>query len=103
MLTARALHRGVVATVIPFTPDEVSDVPDLERPTDHLIRSGVRRAIQALNRYLEYDPGYVNACKAALAMMGLPGGPVRAPMLPLTAAERAGIRRALRELKLLRR
>ena len=59
--------------------------------------------IQALNRYLEYDPGYVNACKAALDLLGLPGGPVRAPMMPLTSGERAAIRRALRDLRLLGR
>ena len=57
--------------------------------------------MQPLNRYLEYDPGYVGPCKAALRMLGLPAGPVRGPLPEVTDAEEAGVRAALIEMGLL--
>jgi 4-hydroxy-tetrahydrodipicolinate synthase len=57
--------------------------------------------LQELNRFLEYDPGYVAPCKEALTLLGMPAGPVRKPLPPLSAAEREGIKRALNELDLL--
>jgi 4-hydroxy-tetrahydrodipicolinate synthase len=57
--------------------------------------------LQQLNRFLEYDPGYVAPCKEALALMGLPAGPVRKPLPELSDTEREGIRQALSELDLL--
>ena len=51
--------------------------------------------LQELNRFLEYDPGYVAPCKEALALLGLPAGPVRKPLPELSDAEREGIRQAL--------
>jgi dihydrodipicolinate synthase/N-acetylneuraminate lyase len=57
--------------------------------------------LQALNRFLEYDPGYVAPCKEALALMGLPAGPVRKPLPELSDAEREAVREALSELDLL--
>jgi dihydrodipicolinate synthase/N-acetylneuraminate lyase len=57
--------------------------------------------VQALNRFLEYDPGYVAPCKEALTLLGLPAGPVRRPLPDLTTEERAGVRQALVDLGLL--
>jgi 4-hydroxy-tetrahydrodipicolinate synthase len=57
--------------------------------------------LQELNRFLEYDPGYVAPCKEALTLLGMPAGPVRRPLPALSAAEREGIRQALVELDLL--
>jgi 4-hydroxy-tetrahydrodipicolinate synthase len=57
--------------------------------------------LQELNRFLEYDPGYVAPCKEALTLLGMPAGPVRKPLPALSAAEREGIRQALIELDLL--
>ena len=57
--------------------------------------------LQALNRYLEYDPGYVGPCKAALRMLGLPAGPVRGPLPEVTPAEEAGVRGGLEALGLI--
>ena len=54
--------------------------------------------LQALNKYLEYDPGYVAPAKEALNLMGLPGGYTRAPLPDLTAAEKAGLKKALKEI-----
>jgi len=55
--------------------------------------------LQALNRFLEYEPGYVSPCKEALNMLGLPGGKVRRPLPDLTPAERQGLAQALADLK----
>ena len=57
--------------------------------------------LQALNRFLEYDPGYVAPCKEALGLLGLPAGPVRSPLPKVSGEERAGIRQALVDLGLL--
>lgn len=57
--------------------------------------------VQVLNRFLEYDPGYVAPAQEALGMLGIPCGPVRGPLPPLTEAERAGVRDALKEPGLL--
>jgi 4-hydroxy-tetrahydrodipicolinate synthase len=51
--------------------------------------------IQVLNRFLEYDPGYVSPAKEALRMLGLPAGPVRRPMPELTEEQKEGLRQAL--------
>jgi 4-hydroxy-tetrahydrodipicolinate synthase len=51
--------------------------------------------LQSLNRFLEYDPGYVAPCKEALALLGMPVGSVRGPLPELTEEERSAIRQAL--------
>jgi len=57
--------------------------------------------LQALNRFFEYDPGYVAPCKEALTMLGLPAGHVRSPLPRLTEQEKVQLKEALMELKLL--
>jgi 4-hydroxy-tetrahydrodipicolinate synthase len=54
--------------------------------------------LQELNRFLEYDPGYVSPAKEALRILGLPAGPVRRPMPGLTEEQEEGLRRALRDI-----
>ena len=54
--------------------------------------------IQVLNRFLEYDPGYVSPAKEALRMLGLPAGPVRRPMPELTDAQKEGLHQALKAI-----
>jgi dihydrodipicolinate synthase/N-acetylneuraminate lyase len=58
--------------------------------------------LQLLNRFLEYDPGYVAPAKEALTMLGYPAGPVRRPLPDLTGEERRGVREALEQLGLLK-
>ncbi len=50
------------------------------------------RALQPLNRFLEYDPGYVSPTKEALRMLGLDCGPVRRPLPDFPEAERPALR-----------
>ncbi len=54
--------------------------------------------LQPLNRFLEYDPGYVAPAKEALQMMGFEVGEGRAPLPGLADEERVSLRRALEEL-----
>ncbi len=54
--------------------------------------------LQELNRFLEYDPGYVSPAKEALRILGLPAGPVRRPMPELNEEQEEGVRRALRNI-----
>ncbi|NIS59480.1 MAG: 4-hydroxy-tetrahydrodipicolinate synthase [Proteobacteria bacterium] len=54
--------------------------------------------LQELNRFLEYDPGYVSPAKEALRILGLPAGPVRRPMPELNEEQEEGLRRSLRNI-----
>lgn len=54
--------------------------------------------LQELNRFLEYDPGYVSPAKEALRILGLPGGPVRRPMPELTEDQKEGLRQSLKNI-----
>lgn len=56
--------------------------------------------LQVVNRFLEYDPGYVSPAKEALSMLGLPAGIVRRPMPNLTSAQKEDLREALRAIGL---
>lgn len=54
--------------------------------------------VQELNRFLEYDPGYVSPAKEALRILGLPAGPVRRPMPELNEEQKEGLKRSLRNI-----
>ncbi|RKX84296.1 MAG: 4-hydroxy-tetrahydrodipicolinate synthase, partial [Spirochaetes bacterium] len=57
--------------------------------------------LQVLNKYLEYDPGYVAPAKEALNLLGLPGGYLRSPLPELTPEEKKGIKSSLKEIGVL--
>lgn len=57
--------------------------------------------LQVVNRFLEYDPGYVSPAKEALNMLGLPAGVVRRPTPNLTGQQKEDLRKALKEIGLL--
>ena len=57
--------------------------------------------LQAVNRFLEYDPGYVSPAKEALNMLGLPAGVVMRPTPDLTGQQKKDLRKALKEIGLL--
>ena len=54
--------------------------------------------LQPLNRFLEYDPGYVSPAKEALTLMGISCGPVRRPLPDFPASERPALIEALTAL-----
>ena len=92
---------GIFSTAACVMPREMVAIYDAWRAGDHERARALHLRAQVLNRFLEYDPGYVAPCKEALALLGLPGGPVRRPLPDLTAEEREGLRAALAELELL--
>lgn len=54
--------------------------------------------VQELNRFLEYDPGYVSPAKETLRILGLPAGPVRRPMPELNEEQKDGLKRSLKTI-----
>ncbi|MBI4581381.1 MAG: 4-hydroxy-tetrahydrodipicolinate synthase [Planctomycetes bacterium] len=94
--------QGIFSTAACVIPREMAELYAAFRAGHHgRARHGHRR-IQTLNRFLEYDPGYVAPCKEALRLLGLPGGRVRPPLPDLTDVERAAMADALMELGLLK-
>jgi 4-hydroxy-tetrahydrodipicolinate synthase len=92
---------GIFSTAATICPRHMVDVYDQFVNGCQTEARAAHRRLQCLNRFLEYDPGYVTPAKAALNMMGLPAGRVRRPVLELTEVERNGVRDALRTLDLL--
>jgi 4-hydroxy-tetrahydrodipicolinate synthase len=91
---------GVFSTAASVIPKQMVQVYDLFRQGRRDEALTLHMRLQVLNRFLEYDPGYVAPAKEALTMMGYPAGPVRQPQPDLTPDERKGLRRALEELGL---
>jgi 4-hydroxy-tetrahydrodipicolinate synthase len=92
---------GIFSTAATVIPRQMVDIWDAFQKGDHAGALALHMTVQVLNRFLEYDPGYVAPCKEALRLLGLPGGPVRPPLPELTAEEKAGIADALQQLGLL--
>jgi 4-hydroxy-tetrahydrodipicolinate synthase len=92
---------GIFSTAACVAPGMMVEIYDAFLREDHRKALAAHMRLQILNRFLEYDPGYVAPCKVALKMMGLPGGPVRDPLPSLTPAQRQDLQDALRQLGLL--
>jgi dihydrodipicolinate synthase/N-acetylneuraminate lyase len=71
---------------------------DLVQAGDHVAARAQHELLQPLNRFLEYDPGYVSPTKEALEMMGIGCGPVRRPLPDFPDEERPALREALAAL-----
>jgi 4-hydroxy-tetrahydrodipicolinate synthase len=99
---ALALYQRAGATpVLDYT--RAADAGDLERA--RAISAGLGPARDAFDRWmrapwLERRVIPIAQLKAWLGMMGLPQGPVRAPLVPLTRDEESSLRRDLEMLEL---
>ncbi len=93
---------GIFSTAASVIPRQMVEVYDLFQRGQRDKALALHMKLQLLNRFLEYDPGYVAPAKEALIMMGFPAGPVRRPLPDLTEEERRGVREALIELGLLK-
>lgn len=93
--------RGIFSTAATICPRQMVDLYELTLAGGHAEARALHGRLQTLNRFLEYDPGYVTPAKEALNMMGLPAGRARRPGPELTESERCGVREALRQLDLL--
>jgi 4-hydroxy-tetrahydrodipicolinate synthase len=90
--------RGIFSTAAAIVPAEMVRLYDLVAGGDHAGAAEQHRRLQPLNRFLEYDPGYVSPTKEALTMLGLDCGPVRRPLPDFPESERPALRDALEAL-----
>jgi dihydrodipicolinate synthase/N-acetylneuraminate lyase len=93
--------KGIFSTAACVVPKMMVEIYEAFQKGDHEEALAQHMRLQILNRFLEYDPGYVAPCKEALRMMGLPGGPVRSPLPSLTPAQKKDLMVALKELDLI--
>jgi 4-hydroxy-tetrahydrodipicolinate synthase len=89
---------GVFSTSAAVVPREMESIYTKFVEKDYASAQKMHWKVQGLNRYLEYDPGYVSPCKEALNLLGIRVGKVRRPLPDVTESEREGIRSALSEL-----
>ena len=87
--------QGIFSTAAAIVPAQVVRLYDLQQAGDHAEAAAQHRLLQPLNRFLEYDPGYVSPTKEALEMMGLSCGPVRRPLPDFPESQRQSLRDAL--------
>jgi 4-hydroxy-tetrahydrodipicolinate synthase len=92
---------GIFSTAACVIPREMVAIYEAVKQGDIAKASEIQRQIQILNRFFEYDPGYVAPCKEALEMLGLRVGRVRMPLPSLTEMQRSELQKALRQLGLL--
>lgn len=93
--------KGIFSTAACIVPKQMVELFDAFTKGDHETALVMHQRLQNLNRFLDYDPGYVAPCKEAMEMLGLPAGPVRKPLLPLNEQQKTQIRQALADLGLL--
>jgi 4-hydroxy-tetrahydrodipicolinate synthase len=86
---------GIFSTAAGIVPEHVVRLFEAADKGDFREARRVQLELQPLNRFLEYDPGYVAPAKEALAIMGLDVGEPRPPLPVLEDAQRANLRRAL--------
>ena len=90
--------RGIFSTAAAIVPAQMVRLFDLAQAGDHAAAAEQHRLLQALNRFLEYDPGYVSPAKEALTLMGISCGPVRRPLPDFPESERPALIEALTAL-----
>lgn len=90
--------KGIFSTAATVIPAQMVTLYNFFVEKKYAEALDLHMKLQLLNKYLEYDPGYVAPCKEALRIMGLPGGPVRRPLPELNNEEKAGIKESLKEI-----
>lgn len=92
---------GVYSTAGGIYPKEMKRVYTLFEEGRANEAKELHLKLQEVNRFLEYDPGYVSPAKEALNMLGLPAGIVRRPMPNLTQEQKESLNQALQSIGLL--
>jgi 4-hydroxy-tetrahydrodipicolinate synthase len=90
---------GIYSTASGIVPAAIVRLFALADAPDPKAAAELQLELQPLNRFLEYDPGYVAPAKEALNMLGLEVGDPRSPLPRLTADERSRLAAALSQLK----
>jgi 4-hydroxy-tetrahydrodipicolinate synthase len=94
---------GIFSTAASIVPAAMVRLWELVQEGNHEGALAQHQALQPLNRFLEYDPGYVSPTKEALRLLGLDCGPVRRPLPDFPASERPALQAALAGLGVLER
>lgn len=89
---------GIYSTASGIVPTAIVRLYSLASAPDPKAAAELQLELQPLNRFLEYDPGYVAPAKEALRMLGLDVGDPRAPLPRLTSDERSRLAAALSQL-----
>jgi len=92
---------GIFSTAASIVPAQIVRLYDLAQSGDHAGALEQHQQLQPLNRFLEYDPGYVSPAKEALSMLGIDCGPVRRPLPDFPSEERPALQQALAGLGVL--
>lgn len=90
---------GIFSTAACVIPKEIVAIYDAFAHGDQTAARKIHDRVQPLNRFLEYDPGYVAPCKAALELLGVRVGEPSRPLPRIDAGEREDIREALVQLE----
>lgn len=90
--------KGIFSTAACVIPQQMVALYDAVQKGSHHKALTLHMKLQRLNKFLEYDPGYVAPCKEALRTLGLPAGRVRMPLPELTSQEKDDIQKALQDL-----
>lgn len=93
--------RGIFSTAACVVPRHMVEMYDAFRNGNVDKAFRIFMKLQILNRFFEYDPGYVAPCKEALRMLGLPSGHVRSPLPMLSKQEKEQLKEALIQLGLM--
>lgn len=93
--------KGVFSTAACVVPRQMVELYEAFESGDYPTAFEIHKKLQTINRFLEYDPGYVAPCKEMLGMLGLPAGPVRPPLPPFPNEKRIEIEEALQALNVM--
>lgn len=89
---------GGVGLAMNILPDVAVALYDAFQAGDHARARAIQQRLSILRDGLPRFGTYPLYVKEALALMGLPAGPARRPVLPLSDEERAGLRDLLRSV-----
>ena len=89
---------GIYSTAAGVIPAQILKLYNLFKESRHAEAIELNMKLQFLNKYLEYDPGYVAPAKEALNLLGLSAGYTRAPLPELSNDEKVGIEKALKKI-----
>jgi dihydrodipicolinate synthase/N-acetylneuraminate lyase len=89
---------GIYSTASGIIPAAIVRLYSLAAAPDPKAAAELQLELQPLNRFLEYDPGYVAPAKEALRMLGIEVGDPRAPLPRLSPDERSRLTAALSQL-----
>jgi dihydrodipicolinate synthase/N-acetylneuraminate lyase len=92
---------GIYSTAAGIVPAQIVALYSRAAAGDTTAAARLQLELQPLNRFLEYDPGYVAPAKQALRLLGFEVGAPRAPLPGLTDTELARLESALSGLGLL--